>query len=98
MDKEQKQQLKIALIGAFGEGMDCLCNASKAEECFCGADWASKKEKALERKLAVAIEALIEATTDIYLFGSYTDEEFQEKNDLNGKMERYEAISDYLEE
>ena len=34
MDKEQKQQLKIALIGAFGEGMDCLCNASKAEECF----------------------------------------------------------------
>lgn len=98
MEEEEKQQLKVALMGAIGEGVNCMCNAVKQDDCFCGADWKSKTEKALERKLSVAIEALIEATTDIYLFGINTDEEFQKKNNLDRVVDKYETIADFLEE
>jgi len=97
-DKDLKTQLAQALGSFTGEGYNCICNSSSKADCICAADWSTKKELLLERKLDVAVNALIEATTELYKFGSATDNEFQKKNNLSQIIDKYDNLADELED
>lgn len=97
-DNDLKKQLSQALGSFMGEGHNCICHAKINAECVCGADWSTKKELFLERKLEVAINALIEATTDLHKFGMETSLEFQESNGLSKIIAKYDSIADELED
>lgn len=97
-DKDIKTQLSQALGSFVGQGHNCICNAHVKNDCVCGADWSTKKELLLLRKLEVATNALIEATTDIDKFGSETNLDFQELHGFPGLLEKYDKIADELED
>lgn len=97
-DNDFKSQLSDAIGSFIGEGYNCICNSSDKSNCVCDADWSTKKEKLLERKLDIAINALIEATTDIHRFGTETSPEFQENNNLPEILSKYDDLADNLED
>ena len=97
MDEELKNQLKSALMDFVGEGMNCVCNAEHKDECVCGADWATREEKFLERKLERTISALIEATNDIHEIGTAISDQERKRLDIDGIIDKYDSIADELE-
>ena len=97
MDEELKNQLKSALMDFVGEGMNCVCNAEHKDECVCAADWATREEKFLERKLERAIGALIEATNDIHEIGSAIMNKERKRLGIDEMIKKYDSIADELE-
>ena len=88
-------RFKSGLAEIMTAGFNCKCGEGKGG-CYCGADWRSVEEKAVEEKLNIAREALVDISNILYRWENEMSDEMRFAIGTDVDIEAVESVVDLI--